>query len=309
MKKLATLGVAAALSMAVFAPLTTIPAYATGPIACGEVAVDGSYILVEDTTTDCVVKMAFSAAVDVDDLVIELSAGLEALTDSDYTVAVDGVNVTVTIKADAVDTMRGEYGGSLSVAASDAVDAETIQVTILASPISIQYAVLDGDNQTWDASSDAGLTIRYDGNLTDIIGFEIINITKLNALRDAGVSIADLSLEEQAEIYYEDWYDNLHEGTDYTLAAGSTIVTISRDFLASLPAGEYQAIVYYNDGDGAATFTISGSATTSTTGAPDTGVMTVEKSASATVSVVALVASVLTTLAGAAMVARRQARK
>ncbi len=310
MKRLATLGVAAVLGMALFTPLMTTSTYAIGPSACGTAVANDGMVEIEDSTVTCAVVMTFANAINVDDLVITF---VEDITADDYTVAADGTTVTLTIKESGVEKLRASYGSYLSVAENDGLGAEEISCYVSAAPIREQYAVLDGDAQTWNPASEQGLTIRFDGPFADYAGLEIINMTKFNALRDAGVDLAELSLEEQAEIFYEEWYDNLHEGVDYTVASGSTIVTLSRDFLATLPAGEYDVVVYYADGEGVATFTISGeeeaTETSASAGVPDTGVMTKEE-ASAHAAISGLFAAVVTTLAGAAaMVRRKIARK
>ena len=61
-------------------------------------------------------------------------------------------------------------------------------------------------------------------------------------------------------------------GKDYTAKSGSTIVTLSKDYLATLSVGQHSLTVLFNDGGEArTTFTVNAVTPDNTTNNPQTG--------------------------------------
>ena len=112
------------------------------------------------------------------------------------------------------------------------------------------YKIIEGANGTWTQNSDGTLTVRANGEFSKFVGVKV----------DGKPLIA---------------------GKDYTAKSGSTIVTLSKDYLATLSVGTHALAVVFNDGGEARTnFTVNavgdnnpGTAVTpdNTTNNPQTG--------------------------------------
>lgn len=88
-----------------------------------------------------------------------------------------------------------------------------------------EYKVIEGDNTEYVAGSDAGLRFRFTGPAERF-----------------------MLLEVDGDVVDEDFY---------TVESGSTIITLSSDYLDTLDAGEHVATAYYDDGGRAlATFDV-----------------------------------------------------
>ncbi|BCK77932.1 hypothetical protein MM35RIKEN_01240 [Vescimonas fastidiosa] len=101
----------------------------------------------------------------------------------------------------------------------------------------VVYNIIEGANGSWTQNSDGTLTVRVDGvfsKFTDV---------KVDGKR-------------------------LIAGKDYTAKSGSTIVTLSKDYLATLSVGQHTLTVVFNDGYGEATFAVTPDNTTNN---PQTG--------------------------------------
>ena len=113
----------------------------------------------------------------------------------------------------------------------------------------VDYKIIEGANGTWTQNSDGTLTVRVNGEFSKFTGVMV----------DGKVLTA---------------------GKDYTAKSGSTIVTLSKDYLATLSVGTHKLTVLFNDGNGETTFTVKaasdnnpGTAVTpdNTTNNPQTG--------------------------------------
>ncbi|MBS6456634.1 MAG: hypothetical protein KH544_01220 [Firmicutes bacterium] len=91
----------------------------------------------------------------------------------------------------------------------------------------VDYKIIEGANGTWTQNSDGTLTVRANGEFSKFTGVKV----------DGKLLIA---------------------GKDYTAKSGSTIVTLSKDYLATLSVGQHDLIVLFNDGGEArTTFTVN----------------------------------------------------
>ena len=113
----------------------------------------------------------------------------------------------------------------------------------------VDYKIIEGANGTWTQNSDGTLTVRANGEFSKFTGVMV----------DGKVLTA---------------------GKDYTAKSGSTIVTLSKDYLATLSVGTHKLTVLFNDGNGETNFTVKaasdnnpGTAVTpdNTTNNPQTG--------------------------------------
>ena len=89
----------------------------------------------------------------------------------------------------------------------------------------VVYKIIEGANGSWTQNSDGTLTVRADGVFSKFKGVEV----------DGKLLIA---------------------GKDYTAMSGSTIVTLSKDYLATLSVGTHKLTVLFNDGRGETDFTV-----------------------------------------------------
>ena len=114
----------------------------------------------------------------------------------------------------------------------------------------VDYKIIEGANGTWTQNSDGTLTVRANGEFSKFKGVEVDG-------------------------------KPLTAGKDYTAMSGSTIVTLSKDYLATLSVGNHSLRVLFNDNNYAETsFTVKaasdnnpGTAVTpdNTTNNPQTG--------------------------------------
>ena len=87
------------------------------------------------------------------------------------------------------------------------------------------YEIIEGANGTWTQNSDGTLTFRANGEFSKFKGVKV----------DGKFLIA---------------------GKDYTAKSGSTIVTLSKDYLATLSVGQHSLTVVFNDGECSTDFTV-----------------------------------------------------
>ena len=113
----------------------------------------------------------------------------------------------------------------------------------------VVYKIIEGANGSWTQNSDGTLTVRANGEFSKFTGVMV----------DGKLLIA---------------------GKDYTAKSGSTIVTLSKDYLATLSVGTHKLTVLFNDGECSTNFTVNvvgdnnpGTAVTpdNTTNNPQTG--------------------------------------
>ena len=100
-----------------------------------------------------------------------------------------------------------------------------------------KYEIIEGANGSWTQNSDGTLTVRANGEFSKFYGVKV----------DGTLLIA---------------------GKDYTAKSGSTIVTLSKDYLATLSVGNHTLTVVFNDGYGETTFAVTPDNTTNN---PQTG--------------------------------------
>ena len=101
----------------------------------------------------------------------------------------------------------------------------------------VVYKIIEGANGSWTQNSDGTLTVRVDGVFSKFTDVKV----------DGKLLIA---------------------GKDYTAKSGSTIVTLSKDYLATLSVGQHTLTVVFNDGYGETTFAVTPDNTTNN---PQTG--------------------------------------
>ena len=112
----------------------------------------------------------------------------------------------------------------------------------------VVYNIIEGANGTWTQNSDGTLTVHVDGEFSKFVGVKVDG--------------------------------EFINSKNYTAKSGSTIVTLSKDYLATLSVGQHNLTVVFTDGNGDTTFTVKaasdnnpGTAVTpdNTTNNPQTG--------------------------------------
>ena len=112
----------------------------------------------------------------------------------------------------------------------------------------MDYKIIEGANGTWTQNSDGTLTVRANGEFS-----------KFDYVKVDGKRI---------------------DSKNYTAKSGSTIVTLSKDYLATLSVGNHSLTVVFNDGECSTNFMVKaasdnnpGTAVTpdNTTNNPQTG--------------------------------------
>ena len=86
------------------------------------------------------------------------------------------------------------------------------------------YEVIEGANNSWAQNSDETLTFRIDGDLSKFVGIKVD----------------------------DEWVDK----ENYTVASGSTIVTLKNEYLKTLSEGEHKITCVYTDGEVSTNFEI-----------------------------------------------------
>ncbi len=86
------------------------------------------------------------------------------------------------------------------------------------------YKIIEGANGSWTQNSDGTLTVRANGEFSKFTGVKVDG------------KLIDIK--------------------NYTAKSGSTIVTLSKDYLATLPVGNHSLTVVFNDGECSTNFTV-----------------------------------------------------
>ena len=86
------------------------------------------------------------------------------------------------------------------------------------------YEIIEGANGTWTQNSDGTLTVRANGEFSKFTGVKVDG--------------------------------KLIDSKNYTAKSGSTIVTLSKDYLATLSVGNHSLTVVFNDGECSTDFTV-----------------------------------------------------
>lgn len=102
-----------------------------------------------------------------------------------------------------------------------------------------EYKVIEGANGTWKQNSDGTLTFRANGEFSKFTGVKVD--------------------------------DQLVDAKNYTAVSGSTIVTLSADYLKTLSTGNHTLTVVFNDGDCSTNFTVQAAGLPTTPSNPGSG--------------------------------------
>ena len=158
--------------------------------------------------------------------------------ESENTTYVFGPNTKLKINGEFVNYKR--YEGD----ASDGSDGTMWVLTDLtmtpeSSGMAPEYKVIEGANGTWKQNSDGTLTFRANGEFSKFTGIKVD--------------------------------DQLVDAKNYTAISGSTIVTLSADYLKTLSAGNHTLTVLFNDGDCSTNFTVQVAGSSTTPSNPGSG--------------------------------------
>ena len=158
--------------------------------------------------------------------------------ESENTTYVFGPNTKLKINGEFVNYKR--YEGD----ASDGSDGTMWVLTDLtmtpeSSGIAPEYKVIEGANGTWKQNSDGTLTFRANGEFSKFTGIKVD--------------------------------DQLVDAKNYTAVSGSTIVTLSADYLKTLSTGNHTLTVLFNDGDCSTNFTVQVAGSSTTPSNPGSG--------------------------------------
>lgn len=158
--------------------------------------------------------------------------------ESENTTYVFGPNTKLKINGEFVNYKR--YEGD----ASDGSDGTMWVITDLtmtpeSSGMAPEYKVIEGANGTWKQNSDSTLTFRANGEFSKFTGVKVD--------------------------------DQLVEAKNYTAVSGSTIVTLSADYLKTLSTGNHTLTVLFNDGDCSTNFTVQVAGSSTTPSNPGSG--------------------------------------
>lgn len=102
-----------------------------------------------------------------------------------------------------------------------------------------EYKVIEGANGTWKQNSDGTLTFRANGEFSKFTGVKVDG--------------------------------QLVDAKNYTAVSGSTIVTLSADYLKTLSTGNHTLTVLFNDGDCSTNFTVQVAGSSTTPSNPGSG--------------------------------------
>ncbi len=87
-----------------------------------------------------------------------------------------------------------------------------------------EYEVIEGANSSWVQNSDETLTFRIDGDISKFVGIKVD----------------------------DEWVDK----ENYTIASGSTVVTLKNEYLKTLSVGEHKITFVYTDGEASTNFEV-----------------------------------------------------
>ena len=159
----------------------------------------------------------------------------------DPTIVAGGINVTTGGSTTGGSTTGGSTTGGSTTGGSTTGGSTTGGSTTgggtTGGGSTVVYKIIEGANGSWTQNSDGTLTVRVDGVFSKFTDVKV----------DGKLLIA---------------------GKDYTAKSGSTIVTLSKDYLATLSVGQHTLTVVFNDGYGETTFAVTPDNTTNN---PQTG--------------------------------------
>ena len=158
----------------------------------------------------------------------EVERGYEYVSATDED---DGYFVFDSATSVTLDLTAGEtYYILLYAYSADAGPIVSFEITTDLAIEDVDYSVTEGADQTLEADGESDLVVTADGALA---------------------YLTELQVDGEA----------LEPGVDYTVASGSTVATLSADYLATLEAGEHTLTFVYVDGSCSTTFTILASET------------------------------------------------
>ena len=133
-------------------------------------------------------------------------------------------DVAVTILAGGInDTTGGSTTGG-STTGGSTTGGSTTGGSTTGGGSTVDYKIIEGANGTWTQNSDGTLTFRANGEFSKFTGVKVDG--------------------------------KLIDRENYTAKSGSTIVTLSKDYLATLPVGNHSLTVVFNDGECSTDFTV-----------------------------------------------------
>ena len=133
-----------------------------------------------------------------------------------YQWKVGGVNAGI---GAVYEVQSADVGKTITVTVTSNVETGAVMSAATSAVTDYTYTIISGDNGTWAKGTGSGYVFVVDGPYSEFI--------------DVVVDGATLTL-----------------GTDYTVAEGSTIVTLGAAFLGSLAAGEHNISFYFAQADG-----------------------------------------------------------
>ena len=158
--------------------------------------------------------------------------------ESENTTYVFGPNTKLKINGKFVNYKR--YEGDTSDGSDGTMWVITdLTMTPESSGMAPEYKVIEGANGTWKQNSDGTLTFRANGEFSKFTGIKVD--------------------------------DQLVDAKNYTAISGSTIVTLSADYLKTLSTGNHTLTVLFNDGDCSTNFTVQVAGSSTTPSNPGSG--------------------------------------
>ena len=158
--------------------------------------------------------------------------------ESENTTYVFGPNTKLKINGEFVNYKR--YEGDTSDGSDGTMWVITdLTMTPESSGMAPEYKVIEGANGTWKQNSDGILTFRANGEFSKFTGVKVD--------------------------------DQLVDAKNYTAVSGSTIVTLSADYLKTLSTGNHTLTVVFNDGDCSTNFTVQVAGSSTTPSNPGSG--------------------------------------
>lgn len=158
--------------------------------------------------------------------------------ESENTTYVFGPNTKLKINGEFVNYKR--YEGDTSDGSDGTMWVITdLTMTPESSGMAPEYKVIEGANGTWKQNSDGILTFRANGEFSKFTGVKVD--------------------------------DQLVDAKNYTAVSGSTIVTLSADYLKTLSTGNHTLTVLFNDGDCSTNFTVQVAGSSTTPSNPGSG--------------------------------------
>ena len=145
------------------------------------------------------------------------------------TIVAGGINVSTTGGSTTGGSTTGgsTTGGSTtggSTTGGSTTGGSTTGGSTTGGDTTVDYKIIEGANGAWTQNSDGTLTFRANGEFSKFTGVKVDG--------------------------------KLIDRNNYTAKSGSTIVTLSKDYLATLSVGNHSLTVVFNDGECSTNFTV-----------------------------------------------------